>query len=59
MENEGVTVHCIFNGPRNFDHFSDWNVDLLLSMRKHSIEDENDSGTPVKKTKIEEKKDDE
>lgn len=57
MENEDVTVHCIFNGPRNFDHFSDWNIDSLLSMRKHCIED--DGKIPAKKARIEEKKDEE
>lgn len=34
MENENVTVHCIFNGPYNFKHFGDWDVDKFLSSRR-------------------------
>mmetsp|Transcript_15087 Transcript_15087/g.30411 ORF Transcript_15087/g.30411 Transcript_15087/m.30411 type:complete len:146 (+) Transcript_15087:2507-2944(+) len=34
MENEDVTVLCIFNGPFNFPNFSDWNVDKFLAGKK-------------------------
>lgn len=30
MENENVTILCIFNGPFNFSNFSDWNCDKFL-----------------------------
>lgn len=47
MENEGVTVHCIFNGYENFDHYSDWNVDRLLEYRNESNGD-----SPVKRRRV-------
>ena len=34
MENEDVTMLCIFNGPMNFNHCTDWNVDQFLAKRK-------------------------
>jgi hypothetical protein len=40
MENENVTVHCIFNGPYNFKHFGDWNVDKFLESKKRSARDQ-------------------
>ena len=59
MENEGVTVHCIFNGPKNFNHFSDWNVDSLLDIRRRELEDGGETESPHKRAKLEdEKKDD-
>lgn len=30
MENENVTVLCIFNGAYSFNHYSEWNVDSFL-----------------------------
>ena len=54
METEGVTVLCIFNGPYNFDHYSDWNVDKLLEMRKHFIEDDDSVASPGKRQRIDE-----
>mmetsp|Transcript_11875 Transcript_11875/g.14741 ORF Transcript_11875/g.14741 Transcript_11875/m.14741 type:complete len:1161 (+) Transcript_11875:53-3535(+) len=34
MENENVTVHCIFNGPYNFKNFGDWDVDTYLDSKR-------------------------
>jgi len=34
MENDNVTVLCVFNGPRNFNHYGDWNVESFLSNMK-------------------------
>ena len=34
MENEDVTVHCIFNGPFNFKHFGDWDVDAFVGSKR-------------------------
>ncbi len=45
MENDNVTVHCIFNGPLNFKHFGDWDVDNFLESRKRMCKEE-DSGSP-------------
>lgn len=63
MEQEGITVHCIFNGPKNFNHFSDWDIDRLIAIGKHHLEnrgniEEIDPESPLKRQKIEEKKDD-
>eukprot|EP00551_Chaetoceros_affinis_P006129 CAMPEP_0203670242 /NCGR_PEP_ID=MMETSP0090-20130426/6384_1 /ASSEMBLY_ACC=CAM_ASM_001088 /TAXON_ID=426623 /ORGANISM="Chaetoceros affinis, Strain CCMP159" /LENGTH=1165 /DNA_ID=CAMNT_0050535065 /DNA_START=104 /DNA_END=3601 /DNA_ORIENTATION=+ len=44
MENEDVTVHCIFNGPLNFKNFGDWNVDDFLESKKRMCKME-DSGS--------------
>merc|ERR1739845_91077 len=34
MENDGVTILCIFNGPYNFKNISDWNIPNFLISRK-------------------------
>ena len=34
MENDDVTMLCIFNGPMNFDFCTDWNVEKFLADRK-------------------------
>jgi len=34
MENESVTILCIFNGNHNFNHYGDWNVESFLQSRK-------------------------
>jgi len=34
MENEDVTIHCIFNGPYNLKHFDDWATERFLRKRK-------------------------
>lgn len=55
MEQDDVTVMCIFNGIYNFDHYSDWNVDNLLNMKKRFIDHE-DGGRREKLCRVEEKK---
>lgn len=34
MENENVTVHCIFNGPYNFKDFDDWDAHKFLNAKR-------------------------
>jgi len=48
MENENVTVHCIFNGPFNFKHFGDWDVDQFLESKKRNMHDDNGRQKRVK-----------
>ena len=36
MEHPDVTILCIFNGPFNFSHFSDWDVNSFLSGKKRN-----------------------
>lgn len=48
MENENVTVHCIFNGPFNFKHYGDWNVDGFLESKKRKNHDNNGGQKRVK-----------
>lgn len=38
MENDDLTILCIFNGPYNFSNFKDWNVDKFLAARKRILE---------------------
>eukprot|EP00549_Striatella_unipunctata_P004322 CAMPEP_0118725814 /NCGR_PEP_ID=MMETSP0800-20121206/33350_1 /TAXON_ID=210618 ORGANISM="Striatella unipunctata, Strain CCMP2910" /NCGR_SAMPLE_ID=MMETSP0800 /ASSEMBLY_ACC=CAM_ASM_000638 /LENGTH=480 /DNA_ID=CAMNT_0006634557 /DNA_START=166 /DNA_END=1608 /DNA_ORIENTATION=- len=33
MENDEVTILCIYNGKSNFKHFGDWDVARFISMR--------------------------
>ena len=59
MEQDDVTVMCILNGLYNFDHFSDWNVDNLLKMRRKRVKDHgSDEASPEKLRRVEEKKED-
>jgi len=44
MEHEDVTVLCIFNGPFNFHHFLDWNVNKFLAKKRTLIEDDECGG---------------
>ena len=37
MENDDVTMLCIFNGPMNFEHYKDWNVEKFLATRKRFL----------------------
>lgn len=49
MENEAMTVLCIFNGPYNFKSPGDWNVQNLIELRKRRFESdghEDDENTP-------------
>merc|ERR1712127_430889 len=39
MENENVTVLFIFNGPFNFNHFSDWKCDKFIGFKNNSSDD--------------------
>ena len=50
MENDDVTVLCIFNGPFNFTNFTDWNVDAFLESRKRN-ERELSKGNSAKRRK--------
>ena len=55
MENEDVTILCIFNGPYNFKNFADWNVDKFVSLRtkfKAKNGGSDDEGSPRKKQKV-------
>lgn len=47
MENEDVTVLCIFNGIHNFKHHNDWNADNFLQWRKRPLiqDDQEDYGS--------------
>jgi hypothetical protein len=44
MEHEDVTVLCIFNGPFNFHHFLDWNVNKFLAKKRAYVEDDESGG---------------
>ncbi len=44
MEHEDVTVLCIFNGPYNFHHFLDWNVNKFLAKKRPPIEENDREG---------------
>jgi len=70
MENENVTILFIFNGPFNFNHFSDWSCDKFIGFEetssenvhgKHSLpeneEDDSDNeGNPIPRKKGSKKK---
>jgi len=48
MENEGVTILCIFNGVHNFNHYGDWNADNFLQWRnKRTVKDEDNDSTEI------------
>lgn len=46
MENDDVTMLCIFNGPMNFNSYNDWNVEKFLATRKRFLtgSDNDDDG---------------
>ena len=49
MEDEAMTVLFVLNGPFNFKHPTDWNIDNLVNCRKRpaiSPSDDQENGTP-------------
>mmetsp|Transcript_54505 Transcript_54505/g.80910 ORF Transcript_54505/g.80910 Transcript_54505/m.80910 type:complete len:463 (+) Transcript_54505:3-1391(+) len=43
MEHEDVTILFIFNGPYNFRHYGDWNLESFLATKKRALKDTNEN----------------